>query len=147
MAEKLLFSTTASDAVEAAALLGIAYQFGIAGAAAAIREALFQVFHRDQSVRNNIAAVYKSIYLSSSENKASERQKALACVKALIELLKGLQPGQSQALTQLISTWYTKNELGDEELQVTLHYMFVTLRIKLTFFRNYRDRFCGRSSQ
>ncbi|XP_076685668.1 CAP-D2 condensin subunit isoform X2 [Andrena cerasifolii] len=118
MAEKLLFSTTASDAVEASTLLGIAYQFGIAGAAAAIREALFQVFHRDQSVRNNIAAVYKSIYLISSGNKASERQKALACVKALIELLKGLQPGQSQALTQLISTWYTKNELGDEELQV-----------------------------
>ncbi|XP_076247462.1 CAP-D2 condensin subunit [Calliopsis andreniformis] len=118
MIEKLLFSTTAGDAVEACSLLGVAYQFGIVGAADAIREALLQVFHRDQSVRNNIAAVYKDIYLNNNTDKKSGRQKALACIKGLIDLLKGLQPGQSQAVAQLITTWYNNNELTNEELQV-----------------------------
>lgn len=117
-AEKLLFSTTATDAVEACSLLGIAYQFGISGAASAIRDALFQTFHRDQSVRNNLADVYKQIYLEKNNDKKSTRQKALTCVKALIELLKSLQPGQSQALSQLIIAWYNNHEVGDEELQV-----------------------------
>ncbi|XP_017757299.1 PREDICTED: condensin complex subunit 1 [Eufriesea mexicana] len=118
MAEKLLFSTTASDAIEACALLGIAYQFGVAGAADAIRDALFQVFHRDQSVRNNIAMVYKDLYLNKNENQKSKRQETLQCVKSLIDLLKGLQPGQSQALTQLISTWYNNDDINNEILQV-----------------------------
>ncbi|CAK9809075.1 Condensin complex subunit 1 [Anthophora quadrimaculata] len=118
IAEKLLFSTTASDAVEACTLLGTAYQFGVSGAAAAMRDALFQVFHRDQSVRNNIAVVYKDLYLNKNENNKSERQKALTCVKALIELLKRLEPGQSQALTQLILTWYNNNDINNEVLQV-----------------------------
>ncbi|KZC05191.1 Condensin complex subunit 1 [Dufourea novaeangliae] len=118
MAENLLFSTTATDAVEACSLLGIAYQFGVIGAADAIREALFQMFHRDQSVRKNLAAVYKEIYLCNNENKKSSRQKALTRIKALIELLKSLKPGQSQALSQLIIMWYKNNELGNEELQV-----------------------------
>lgn len=121
MAEKLLFSTTAGDAVESCTLLGTAYQFGIAGAAAAMRDALFQVFHRDQSVRNNIAVMYKEIYLSNNEAAKSGRQKALNCVKGLIELMKGLKSGQSQALVQLISTWYNNNDLGSEELQVLLY--------------------------
>ncbi|XP_071858144.1 CAP-D2 condensin subunit [Bombus fervidus] len=118
MAEKLLFSTTATDAIEACTLLGIAHQFGVAGAGAAIRDALFQVFHRDQSVRNNIALVYKDIYLNNHENQKSKRQEALTCVKSLIDLLKGLQPGQSQALTQLILTWYNNKDIGNDVLQV-----------------------------
>ncbi|XP_078041894.1 CAP-D2 condensin subunit [Augochlora pura] len=118
MTEKLLYSTTAGDAVEACALLGTACQFGIAGAAAAIRDALFQIFHRDQSVRNNLADIYKLIYLKNDETKKSSRQMALTRVKALIDLLKSLQPGQSQALSQLIVTWCTNKELGDAELQV-----------------------------
>ncbi|XP_053985432.1 condensin complex subunit 1-like isoform X2 [Hylaeus volcanicus] len=117
MAEKLLFSTTAGDAIEACTLLGTAYQFGVAGAEVAIRDALSQVFHQDLSVRNNVAVVYKDIYLSTNE-KVSDRQKALLRVKALIELLKGLKPGQSQALNKLILTWYGNSDLGSEELQV-----------------------------
>lgn len=120
MAEKLLFSTTATDAIEACTLLGIAYQFGVAGAAAAIRDALFQVFHRDQSVRNNIALVYKDIYLNNHKNQKSKRQEALTSVKSLIDLLKGLQPGQSQALTQLILTWYNNKDIGNDVLQVMI---------------------------
>lgn len=118
MAEKLLFSETASDAVEACTLLGTAYQFGVVGATTAICDALYQVFHRDPSVRNNIAEVYKSIYLVNNENQKSERQKALTCVKALIELLKALQPNRSPALTQLILTWYNNNDINSEILQV-----------------------------
>ncbi|XP_034178146.2 condensin complex subunit 1-like isoform X3 [Osmia lignaria lignaria] len=118
MAEKLLFSETASDAVEACTLLGTAYQFGVVGAATAICDALYQVFHRDPSVRNNIAEVYKSIYLVNSESQKSERQNALTCVKALVELLKSLQPNQSPALTQLILTWYNNNDINSEVLQV-----------------------------
>nr|XP_034178145.1 condensin complex subunit 1-like isoform X2 [Osmia lignaria] len=118
MAEKLLFSETASDAVEACTLLGTVYQFGVVGAATAICDALYQVFHRDPSVRNNIAEVYKSIYLVNSESQKSERQNALTCVKALVELLKSLQPNQSPALTQLILTWYNNNDINSEVLQV-----------------------------
>lgn len=115
--EKLLFSTTASDAVEACTLLGTAYQFGVAGAPTAVREALFQVLHRDQSVRNNIAVVYRNIYLNSASEKTA-RQKALTCVKALIKLLKELQPGQSVALNQLILTWYNNTDINSEVLQI-----------------------------
>ncbi|XP_029054331.1 condensin complex subunit 1-like isoform X6 [Osmia bicornis bicornis] len=118
MAEKLLFSETASDAVEACTLLGTAYQFGVVGATTAICDALYQVFHRDPSVRNNIAEVYKSIYLVNNESQKSERHNALTCVKALVELLKSLQPNQSPALTQLILTWYNNNDINSEVLQV-----------------------------
>lgn len=114
--------------MEACALLGTAYQFGVAGAVNAMREALLQVFHRDESVRNNIAKVYKDLYLNKDDNGKTERQKALSCVKALIELLKGLQPGQSQALTQLILTWYSNSDVNNEVLQV-IHVVFNSTRL------------------
>ncbi|XP_076282236.1 CAP-D2 condensin subunit isoform X2 [Lasioglossum baleicum] len=118
MAEKLLFSTTAGDAVESSALLGTACQFGVIGAATAVHNALFQIFHQDESVRNNLADVYKQIYLKDNRNKKSSRQTAVMCVKALIGLLKSLKPGESQALSQLIVTWCNNKDLGNEELQV-----------------------------
>lgn len=119
MAEKLLFSTCAGDAVESCTFLGTAFQFGVAGTASCVRNALFQVFHRDQSVRNNIAVVYKEIYLDTIANdKRSDRQIAVACANRLIDLLKDLQPGQSPALAQLIVTWYEKDALNSELLQV-----------------------------
>ncbi|XP_077268187.1 CAP-D2 condensin subunit isoform X3 [Temnothorax americanus] len=118
MAEKLLFSTWAGDAVESCTFLGVAFQFGVTGAADSMREALFQVFHRDQSVRNNVAVVYKEIYLDTNNDKRSTRQIAVARANRLIELLKELKPGQSQALTLLIVTWYENKELNSELLQV-----------------------------
>ncbi|XP_071628166.1 condensin complex subunit 1 isoform X2 [Temnothorax longispinosus] len=118
MAEKLLFSTCAGDAVESCTFLGVAFQFGVTGAADSMREALFQVFHRDQSVRNNVAVVYKGIYLDTNNDKRSIRQIAVARANRLIELLKELKPGQSQALTLLIVTWYENKELNSELLQV-----------------------------
>lgn len=118
VAEKLLFSTCAGDAVESCTFLGTAFQFGVTGAANSIREALFQVFHRDQSVRNNVAVVYKDIYLSSNNDKQSARQIAVIRSNRLINLLKELQPGQSPALVRLIVTWYENGELNNELLQV-----------------------------
>ncbi|XP_017876679.1 condensin complex subunit 1 [Ceratina calcarata] len=118
VAEKLLFSTTAGDAVEACSLLGAAYEFGVTGAADSIREALFQVFHRDESVRSNIAIVYKNLYLNKNVGQKSDRQRALTCVKALIELVKGLQPGQSKALTELVLKWHDNDDINSEVVQV-----------------------------
>ncbi|XP_011634039.1 condensin complex subunit 1 [Pogonomyrmex barbatus] len=118
MAEKLLFSTCVGDAVESCTFLGTAFQFGVTGAASSMREALFQVFHRDQSVRNNIAIVYKQIYLDINSDKRSTRQIAIARANRLIELLKELKPGQSSALTLLIATWYENGDLNNELLQV-----------------------------
>jgi len=118
MAEKLLFSTCAGDAVESCTFLGTAFQFGVTGATNSIREALFQVFHRDQSVRNNVAVVYKDIYLNSNNDKQSARQIAVIRSNRLINLLKELRPGQSPALVQLIVTWYENGELNSELLQV-----------------------------
>lgn len=120
MAEKLLFSTSAGDAVESCTFLGTAFQFGVTGAADSMREALFQAFHRDLSVRNNVAMVYKEIYLDTSDNKRSSRQVAIARANRLIELLKELKPGQSSALTLLIVTWYENGELNSELLQVNV---------------------------
>ncbi|XP_029170808.1 condensin complex subunit 1 [Nylanderia fulva] len=118
MAEKLLFSTSPGDAVESCTFLGTAFQFGVTGAASAIREALFQVFHRDQSVRSNVAVVYKNIYFDIDNDKQSARQIAVTRANRLINLLKELQPGQSPALAQLIVTWYENGELNSELLQV-----------------------------
>lgn len=118
--EKLLFSTCAGDAVESCTFLGTAFQFGVTGAADSIREALFQVFHRDQSVRNNVAVVYKETFLDINNDKRSSRQIAVARANRLIELLKELKPGQSSALTLLIATWYEKEELNSELLQVNI---------------------------
>ncbi|XP_011263197.2 condensin complex subunit 1 [Camponotus floridanus] len=118
IAEKLLFSTCAGDAVESCTFLGTAFQFGVTGAANSIREALFQVFHRDQSVRNNIAVVYKDIYLNNNNDKQSARQIAVIRSSRLINLLKELRPGQSPALVQLIVTWYEAGELNSELLRV-----------------------------
>lgn len=120
MAEKLLFSTSAGDAVESCTFLGTAFQFRVTGAANSMREALFQVFHRDQSVRNNVATVYKEIYLDTSDKKRSSRQIAVARTNRLIELLKELKPGQSSALTLMIVTWYENGELNSELLQVNI---------------------------
>lgn len=117
MAEKLLFSTSAGDAIESCTFLGTAFQFGVAGAASCVRNALFQVFHRDQSVRKNIAVVYKEIYLDVND-KLSNRQIAVTRANLLIDLLKELQPGQSSALVQLVATWYENGELNSELLQV-----------------------------
>lgn len=121
MARKLLFSTSAGDAVESCTFLGTAFQFGVTGAADSMREALFQVFHRDQSVRNNVAMVYKEIYLDTNNNNRSSRQIAVARANRLIELLKELKPGQSSALTLLIMTWYENGELNSELLQVNIY--------------------------
>ncbi|KAL0134605.1 hypothetical protein PUN28_001419 [Cardiocondyla obscurior] len=118
IAGKLLFSTVAGDAVESCTFLGIAFQFGVTGTASFMREALLQVFHRDQSVRNNIAEVYKEIYLNTNNDKQSSRQIAVIRVDRLIELLKELKPGQSPALTLLIVRWYETGEINSELLQV-----------------------------
>lgn len=118
MAEKLLFSTCAGNAIESCTFLGTAFQFGVTGAGNSVREALFQVFHRDQSVRNNVAAVYKDIYLFMDTDKRSDRQIAVTRAIRLINLLKELQSGQSPALAQLIVTWYENGELNSELLQV-----------------------------
>lgn len=117
MAEKLLFSTCAGDAIESCTFLGTAFQFEITGASKSIRNALFQVFHRDQSVRNNVAAVYKEIYFYADNTKSS-RQIAIICANRLIDLLKELEPGQSPALAQLVTLWYEHGELNNELLQV-----------------------------
>lgn len=119
MAEKLLFSTSVGDAVESCTFLGTAFQFGVTGAAHSMREALFQMFHRDQSVRNNVALMYKEIYLEMND-KRSSRQIAVARANRLIELLKEVKPGQSSALTLLIVAWYENEELNSELLQVNM---------------------------
>ncbi|KAF7403509.1 hypothetical protein HZH68_006303 [Vespula germanica] len=118
LVEALLFSTTSSDAIEACSLLGIACQFGVTGATASVNKALFQVLHNDQSVRRNVATVYKQIYLNSNESQKSTRQRAIICVKSLINLVKKLQPGQSSSLEELIKLWYNDKEISEETLQV-----------------------------
>ncbi|KAL7299993.1 hypothetical protein TKK_0007307 [Trichogramma kaykai] len=118
LVEKLLYSVNPGDAIEACSFLGAAYQFQINGALGGVRKALFQIFCKDQSVRDNLASVYKEIYLDHSGSQLSNRQKALLSVKALIQLLDGMQPGQSSALSKLLVSWRTNNELDTESLKV-----------------------------
>ncbi|XP_031782071.1 condensin complex subunit 1-like isoform X1 [Nasonia vitripennis] len=116
--ENLLYSINSSDAIEACSYLGTAYQFQVAGALAAVRKALFQIFSKDQSVRDNLANVYKEIYLGHSDSQMTSRAKALLAVKALIQLLDGMLPGQSAALSKLVVSWRSNKELDVEALQI-----------------------------
>lgn len=83
-----------------------------------MNKALFLVLHNDQSVRRNVATVYKQIYLNSNESQKSNRQRAIICVKSLINLVQKLQPGQSSSLEELIKLWYNDKEISEETLQV-----------------------------
>ncbi|XP_058809169.1 condensin complex subunit 1 [Phymastichus coffea] len=116
--EKLLYSVNPGDAIEACSFLGAAKQFQIAGALDGVRKALFQIFCRDQSVRDNLAMVYKEIYLDHSGQLLTSRAKALRSVYALIQLLDGMLPGQSAALSKLVVSWRGTNELDGEALKV-----------------------------
>lgn len=116
--ETLLAAAAPAVAIEACTFLGTAFLFNIDGAVAAIRKALSQVFSREESVRNNVAAVYKDIYLMKSQNNQTDRQTAIASVNGLMELFKGLQGSQSPALVQLITIWFANGSLTEEHLQV-----------------------------
>ena len=86
-----------------------------------MRKALFQIFSRDQSVRDNVAVVYKEIYLDHSGSQIGSRAKALLSVKSLIQLLDGMLPGQSAALAKLVISWRSNNELDPEALKVRFY--------------------------
>ncbi|KAK0094256.1 hypothetical protein PV326_011424 [Microctonus aethiopoides] len=116
--ESMLYSAAPAVAIEACTFLGAAYEFDVSGASAGIRKSLSQVFSRDESVRNNVAIVYKDIYLKSKQENLSHRQMAMASVNGLIELFKGLEPGQSPALAQLISIFIASNDLNETTLQI-----------------------------
>ncbi|XP_066603695.1 condensin complex subunit 1 [Prorops nasuta] len=118
MVKYLLFSIMPGDAVEAVTFLGVAYQFGIKGAASSVHKAILLVFNRDQSVQKAVGDVYKDIYLNIHETNRTDRQKALSSARGLITLLKGLESGQSLALQQLITGWYKDQEIDNETLQV-----------------------------
>lgn len=129
--EELLYSTNPGDAIEACSFLGTAYQFQIAGSLSGVRKALFQIFCRDQSVRDNVASVYKEIYLDSSNNQMSNRQKAMQSVKALIQLLDGMLPGQSAALAKLVVSWRSNNNLDQEALKVNINSLILLRSMSL----------------
>ncbi|KAK0180325.1 hypothetical protein PV327_005980 [Microctonus hyperodae] len=116
--ESMLYAAAPAVAIEACTFLGVAYEFNVTGATAGIRKSLSQVFSRDESVRNNVAIVYKDIYLKSKQQNLSHRQVAMASVNGLIELFKGLEPGQSPALAQLISIFIASNDLNETTLQI-----------------------------
>ncbi|XP_012269629.2 condensin complex subunit 1 isoform X1 [Athalia rosae] len=118
IAEAKLNSVVASDAIEACSFLGVAYQFDVQGAKSAIRKALCQVFSRDVSVRENLAEVYRELFIGDNERYQSDRQKALSIVKALIKIVKTLEPGQSPALVKLLTTWLSSKVLGPDVFQV-----------------------------
>lgn len=79
-----------------------------------------QVFSSDVSVCENVAEVYRQIYVGEDAAYKSDRQKAIAVVRSLSKILKGLEPGESPALAKLVVTWRTKEVLGPEVLRVSL---------------------------
>ncbi|XP_034947565.1 condensin complex subunit 1 [Chelonus insularis] len=114
--EEMLFSATPVVAIESCTLLGTAYQFKIKKADSAVHTALSQVFSREESVRNNVAIMYKDIYLKNDSN--SSRQKAISSFNSLMNLLRDLKPGQSPALAQLISLWFSSEDLNEDTVQI-----------------------------
>ncbi|XP_015126345.1 condensin complex subunit 1 [Diachasma alloeum] len=115
--ELMLFSPTVTVAVEACTLLSTALTLKIPGADAGIRKALSQVFSREESVRNNVATIYRDIYLMNNGKKAT----ISSAVTGLINLFKGLQPGQSPALAHLIAIWLGNKDLTDDHLLMIWH--------------------------
>uniref|UniRef100_A0A0C9QRP5 Condensin complex subunit 1 n=1 Tax=Fopius arisanus TaxID=64838 RepID=A0A0C9QRP5_9HYME len=115
--ELMLFSSTVTVAVEACTLLSTALTLKIPGADQGIRKALSQVFSREESVRNNVATIYRDIYLMNNGKKATTS----AAVNGLINLFKGLQPGQSPALAHLIAIWLANKDLTNDHLLMMWH--------------------------
>ncbi|XP_046412431.1 condensin complex subunit 1 [Neodiprion fabricii] len=118
VAEIQLSSISPSDAIEACSFLGIACQFNVEGAKDAMRKALRQVYSSDVSVCENLAKVYTELYIRDSEQYTSERHKALVIAKALIKMVKSLEPGESPALTKLITLWREKEVISAEVFRV-----------------------------
>ncbi|XP_057328550.1 condensin complex subunit 1 [Microplitis mediator] len=115
--KQMLNAATPGVAIESCTLLGTAYKFNISGAEKAFHTALLQAFSRDESVKKNVAEVYKEIYFQSEVN-IPNRQRAIISVNGLINLLKTLKSGQSPALEQLVSEWCDKKDLDEESWQV-----------------------------
>ncbi|XP_063980130.1 condensin complex subunit 1 [Diachasmimorpha longicaudata] len=113
----LLCSPTVTVAVEACTLLSTAVKMKIPGADAGIRRALSQVFSREESVRNNVAIIYRDIYLMNNNKKAT----ISSTVAGLINLFRGLEPGQSPALAHLIAIWLENKDLNDDHLLMMWH--------------------------
>lgn len=120
--KNLLFSTTTSDAIEAAALLGIAEKFGISDTSSGVQLALFQVLHKDESIKNNVTEVYKESLFGKDDDrkKITPREKAIREVTRLIGKLKAMQPGQSPALASMIASWKENNTIGNEHFKVVI---------------------------
>ncbi|CAD6228059.1 GSCOCG00006332001-RA-CDS [Cotesia congregata] len=115
--KQMLNAAAPGVAIEACALLGKAYKFNISGAEEAFHAALLQAFSRDESVKRNVAEVYKEIYFKSQDNIPS-RQRAMISVNGLINLLKTLKPGQSPALEQLVGEWCDNKDLDEDSWQI-----------------------------
>lgn len=117
LVEKLLFSVTVGDAIESCCLLGTALQFNVQGAEKGLRQALFQIFYRDQSVVKNVALVYKDIYLTMDPNQ-TERQNAISIARKLIDLVRELVDDQVRALAHMLAVWREEKDISNEVIKV-----------------------------
>ncbi|KAF7997890.1 hypothetical protein HCN44_009288 [Aphidius gifuensis] len=119
--QESLYADVPTVAIEACTLLQTVQKYEVNGSKEAIQKALSQVFSREESVRNNVAIVYKEIYLNRGEEKQANGTilpASQAAVNGLLKLFKGLECGQSSALIQLISIWLTNNDLTDTHIQI-----------------------------
>jgi condensin complex subunit 1 len=89
----LLASATASDAIEAASLLVICRQFGVAGADGGVRKLLALAFAREPAVREAALSAADALYLAQEPAGAAE---------ALIELVSGAALGELVAAEEVI---------------------------------------------
>ncbi|RWS27166.1 condensin complex subunit 1-like isoform X1 [Leptotrombidium deliense] len=110
----LLQSKNITDVQEAINFFVTAYEFGVQGAIIGIRKMLPLVFSQETAVKEAVMSAYKNIYLESSQlNQLNSRNKAIAVVKSLTELVSGATVGEEisleELLKQFMATGYIEN--------------------------------------
>uniref|UniRef100_A0A1B6C062 Condensin complex subunit 1 n=2 Tax=Clastoptera arizonana TaxID=38151 RepID=A0A1B6C062_9HEMI len=115
---EILHTKPISEVLEAIDLLTVAYQFGIPKACQVIPEMLDLVFSKEPGIKEAVTESYNTLYLTVDIQDHKER--AFQIVKNLCFLIKPINYGQHEALTQLVIEWVKSGHIDDHCIKVIL---------------------------
>lgn len=115
----LLYSQSVTDAQEAIDFFVAAYRFGVQGSIIGIRKMIVLIFSREKGVKDAVVAAYKQVYLESPELEAlSARNKDIAVVKSLIELIVGASLGELISFEEMLKCLLTSGDVNKDHTKV-----------------------------
>ncbi|XP_041377786.1 condensin complex subunit 1-like [Gigantopelta aegis] len=125
---QLLSSKNTSDVFEAIEFFVTGFEFGVSATIIGIRRILALIWSREVTVKEAVVNAYKKLYLNPQGG--NQRSKALAIVKNLSALTRGVTLGELMSLEQLIVELVKSGDIGSSVIQM-LWEMF-TLKISNT---------------